>query len=336
MKKYASLLLFALLLNGCDDGDLTVDTIDFKDVTSASCDPLTNTLIYKLKPQESLLLNMPIDKTVVNDPTIEGQPPLTYTIDNAAYRVVYRAYDGTVAKENICGTIPPKTPNVTEEWIALPGGKIEITTSAVYKTPAPTDGHTEIIGYNHNIIFKNITFEKPSGPQVEPEYVFGNYQTTVPAVVVNFLEPGNAKYCPEFKKVFNNNTSNSLVIENFDGANLIKNEDTPTGNPRTSLINLNATTNNLFYRTYNGNLPLAANENYYCLQKTPTSPTVQDTWVGLAGEENVSGIIQVTTTHSIKVYKHQIVLKNATLKKGNSTFKLATDFMLGTVTTIEP
>ncbi len=333
MKKYASLLLFALLLNGCDDGDLTVETIDFAEVTSTSCDPLTNTLIYKLKPQESLLLNMPAG-TIIDEPTPINDP-LIYTIDNTSYRVVYRAYDGTVAKENICGAIPPKTPNVTEEWIILPGGKIEITTTAVYKSPAPTDGHTEITGYNHNIIFRNITFEKPSGPQVEPEYIFGDYLTTVTPVVVSFLEPGNAKYCREFKKVYNNNTSNSLVIENFDTTNLFKTEDTPAGQPRKGLINSTATTNNLYYRTYATNLPTPTTD-YYCQEKTPTSPIVKDTWVGQAGVTNVSGIIEVTTTSVNKVFTHKVVLKNVTLQKGTSTFKLATEFLLGDVTEIAP
>jgi hypothetical protein len=335
MKKYASLLLFALLLNGCDDGDLTVDTIDFDEVTSTSCDPLTNTLIYKLKPQESLLLNMPEGK-IIDEPTAINDP-LIYTIDNTSYRVVYRAYDGVIAKDNICGAIPPKTPNVTEEWIALPGGKIEITTAAVYKTPAPTDGHTEIIGYNHNIIFKNITFEKPTGPQVEAEYVFGDYLTSITPVVVSFLEPENAKYCRDYdnKKVYNNNTSNSLVIENFDATNLFKSEATPVGQPRKGLINSTATTNNLYYRTYATNLPTPTT-NYYCQEKTPTSPIVKDTWVGQAGVTNVSGIIEVTTTNSLKVYTHRVVLKNVTLQKGNSTFKLATEFLLGNVTVVEP
>ncbi|MNX39200.1 hypothetical protein D3C86_695520 [compost metagenome] len=333
MKKYASLLLFALLLNGCDDGDLTVDTIDFDEVTSTSCDPLTNTLIYKLKPQESLLLNMP-EGMIIDEPTPDDKP-LIYTIDNVNYRVVYRAYDGTVAKENICGTIPPKTPNVTEEWVGLPGGKIEITTDAVYKTPAPTDGHTEIIGYNHNIIFRNITFEKPSGPQVEAEYVFGDYLTNVTPVVVSFLEPDNAKYCSDLKKVYNNNTSNSLVIENFDKDNLFKNEDTPVGQPRIGVINSTATTNNLYYRTYATNLPTPT-QGYYCQEKTPTSPIVKDTWVGVAGVTNVSGIIEVTTTSSLKVFTHKVVLKNVTLQKGNSTFKLATEFLLGNVTVVVP
>ena len=329
MKKYACLLLFALLLNGCDDGDLTVETIDFADVASTSCDT-TSTLIYKLKSQESLLLQLP-PKSIQNQPTPDGAP-LTYDIDNINYRFFYRAYDGTVAKENICGVIPPKTPNITEEWVAT-AGKIEIITDAIYKDPAPTDGHTEIIGYNHNIVFKNITFQKPEGPQVQAEYVFGDYKTDVTPVVVTFLEPDNAKYCDVQRKVYNNNTANSLVIENLD-PNLIVNVATPVGKPRTSLINIDDKTNNLFYRTYNGNLPPPTNTQYYCLDVTPSTPTVKETWVGVTGVTNVSGIIEVTTTNTLNVFKHQVVLKNVTLKKGNSSFKLATTFNLGTVTTI--
>ena len=331
MKKYASLLLFALLLNGCDDGDLTVETIDFDTVQSTSCDPLTNTLIYKLKPQESLLLNLPANE-ILNEPTIGDT--LTYIIDNNKYRVVYRAYDGTVSNENICGAIPPKTPNVTEEWFAS-GGTIQIVTKQVDKTPAPADGHTEIVGYNHSIVFKNITFEKPSGPQVEEEYIFGDYLTNVTPVVVSFLEPDNAKYCSDLKKVYNNNTSNALVIENFDSDNLFKNEDTPAGKPRIGLINSPATKNNLYYRTYTTNLPTPT-QGYYCLEKTPTSPIVNDTWVGLAGVTNVSGIIEVTTTSVNKVFTHKVVLKNVTLQKDNSSFKLATEFLLGDVTVVAP
>lgn len=331
MKKYASLLLFALLLNGCDDGDLTVENIDFKDVTATSCDA-TNTLIYKLKPQEALILQMPENQLATQPDT------LTYTLDNSQYRFFYRTYDGTISKSNICDAIPPATPNINQEWYAI-GGKIEIVTTAVYKTPAPTDGHTEIEGYNHNITFNGITFSKPGPTQVEDNFVFGDFKTTVTPVVVAFTDEV-AKYCDVQLKVYNNNLSNSLVIENLD-KNLIVNTDTPVGIPRKSLINLNSggtpavISNNVYYRTYNTNLP-EITKDYYCTAVTPTSPTVKDTWVGVAGVENVSGIIEVTTTHSQKVYKHKVVLRNATLKKGNNTFKLATEFVLGIVTTVEP
>jgi hypothetical protein len=329
MKKFASLILFALLLNGCDDGDLTVETVDFSAITATSCDAVTNTLIYKLKPQESLLLQMP-ENSLKNTPT--SIDTLTYNIDNSLFRVFFRAYDGTISKSTICDAIPPASPKVTDEWYAT-GGQIRIATKAVYKDPAPEDGHTEIVGYNHNIIFRGITFSKPGPELINDELVFGDYKTTVEPVVVAFTDEV-AKFCDVQFKVYNNNLSNSLVIENLDKS-LIVNENTPIGAPRTSLINLNGTTNNVFYRTYNSNIP-EPTKDYYCTNLTPASPTVKDIWVGVAGVQNVSGIIEVTTTSSLKVFKHKVVLRNVTLKKDNSTFKLATEFVLGTVTTIAP
>ncbi|MBS7253134.1 hypothetical protein [Flavobacterium branchiicola] len=329
MKKIASLILFALLLNGCDDGDQTVENIDFTAVTATSCDT-TNTLIYKLKPQESLLLQMAAN-SLKNTPTTTDT--LTYNIDNSAYRVFFRAYDGTISKSSICDAIPPASPKITDEWYAT-GGQIRIATKAVYKDPAPEDGHTEIVGYNHNIIFRGITFNKPGPEQTNDEYVFGDYKTTISNPVVVAFTDEVAKFCDVQLKVYNNNLSNSLVIESLD-KDLIKNENTPVGVPRTSLINLNGTTNKVFYRTYKSNIPEPI-KDYYCTNLTPTSPTVDQTWVGVAGVENVSGIIEVTTTSSLKVFKHKVVLRNVTLSKDNSTFKLATEFVLGTVTTIAP
>ncbi|KAF2334893.1 hypothetical protein [Flavobacterium daemonense] len=334
MKKYASLLLFALLLNGCDDGNLTVETIDFKDVVSTSCDA-TNTLIYKIKPQESLLLQIPPDK-LINDATLEGKP-VVYDIDDVAYRFFYRAYDGVISKSNICDAIPPASPKINQEWHAI-SGKLEIVTTATYKDPAPADGHTEIVGYNHNITLRGVTFSKPGPVQVNDEYIFGDFKTTTDPVVVAFTDEV-AKYCDVQHKAYNNNLSNALIIENLD-ENLIKNQDTPPGQPRTSLISIPTTdpavtSNNVFYRTYNNNLP-ESTRDYYCTNTTPSSPTVKDTWTGVAGVANVSGIIEVTTTSNLKVFKHKIVIRNASMKKGNSTFKLATEFVLGTVTTIAP
>jgi hypothetical protein len=333
MKKYASFLLFALLLNGCDDGDLTVETIDFKDVVATSCDPTTNTLIYKLKPQESLLLQMPENK-LVNDPTVKDT--LTYDIDDKTFRFFYRAYDGAVTQSNVCDAIPPATPNINQEWRAL-SGKLKIATKAIYKDPAPADGHTEIVGYNHNITLKNATFSKPGPVLVNDEYPFGDYKTTVDPVVVAFTDEV-AKFCDVQLKVYNNNLSNALVIENLDKS-LIVPVDTPAGQPRKGLIssptsNPAVTVNNVYYRTYSSNITVP--KDYFCVDVTPLSPTVKDTWVGVAGEANVSGIIEITTSHTLKVYKHKVYIRNATMKKGNSTFKLATDFYLGEVTTIAP
>ncbi|MBS7232978.1 hypothetical protein KHA90_18310 [Flavobacterium psychroterrae] len=319
MKKYASLILFALLLNGCDDGDLTVDTIDFDDttITSQTCDPLTNNLIYRLKPQESLLIQLPDDK-IINDQTIKDQP-LVYDIDNSLYRVVYRAYDGTVATANICGAIPPTSPKVTEEWQATAGQIVIISQQNTDNTA--TDGSSKITGYTHNIAFRNITFLKPSGPQVEEEFNFGNFVTAYTSPSTIYTNP--VQQCSNTKQIYNFNTTSALTIDNIDPL-LIVNEITPTDKPRTGLIN--ATTNKVLLRSYiNGTLT----QSYFCGSTIPSSPAVNETWIAQNGSEGQSGIIQVTTTKVLNTYTHNIVLKSVKLVKGNSSFNLATNYILG-------
>jgi hypothetical protein len=55
-EKSSSLLVFVLALNGCDDGNLIQEDINFEDVTTESC--FTNDLIYK-NDKEALILDIP-------------------------------------------------------------------------------------------------------------------------------------------------------------------------------------------------------------------------------------------------------------------------------------
>lgn len=332
MKKYASLLLFALLLNGCDDGDLTVDSVDFEDISIQSCDPLLNTLLYKLKDQESLLLQLPLN-TLKNDATTIGDPTVI-NIDsqgNGSYRFLYRAYDGTVATANICNAIPPKAPNVTEEWLAT-SGQIVISSVQITEEDATTKA-TKITGYTHDINLKNVTFLKPSGPtQVQEDFPFGTYKTTITTpIVVTFTDANNARYCSVQQKIYNENGTTALVIKNLDPA-LIKPEATPVGVPRTGLINATATTNNVNYEIYSSTLPINTS-GYFCTSVTQTTPTVQESWAGKAGvNADNTGIIEVTTTEETNLFRHKIILRSTTLQKGNSSFMLGTSFLVGSIT----
>ncbi|SNR55703.1 hypothetical protein [Flavobacterium sp. ov086] len=318
MKKYAYLLLFALLLNGCDDGDLTVDSIDFDKVTATNCDT-TNTLLYKIKDRESILLQL-APSSLINNPTPEGQP-VKYDIKNdSQYRVVYRAYDGTVGVPNICGIIPPKTPNVIEEWLGT-SGKIEITTTQITTVPSEVDGSTRITGYNHNIIFRNISFLKPTQmTQVEAEYIFGDFKITQDPPTLTFAKPDEAGECPDLKQVYNYNAAFYIMLEHFDPT-LFVNVATPPGVPR--VRNITATENNVVYRTLTG---VALNKDYFCNAIAPTNPAVKETWNG------TSGTVEVTTEIAGTIVQHTIVIKNVTLVKGNSSFKLGNNFAMGTVT----
>lgn len=322
MRKFACLLLFALLLNGCDDGDITVDTIDFDEVTATSCDPKTNQLIYKLKSQEALLLQMP-DGTLENEPTAVGTPN-TFSINNNNFRLFYRSYDGTVATSNICDLIPPTTPKIINEWFAK-SGTIEIRTTA-QTTLNETTGATTISGYTHNIIITNLTYSVESLDVTQPRIVFGDFKTTIDTEDrLNLTFTKQVKQCTDDKKqVYVYNENSAMTIDNIDPL-LIQNVATPANQPRISV--LGATTNKLLYRVYTGGV---LSDGFFCTTTTPTTPTLKETWAAVNGVVNESGIIEVTTTTDAPgIFKHTFRLRNTSLIKGNNKFNLGTSYLMG-------
>ncbi|QBN18200.1 hypothetical protein [Flavobacterium nackdongense] len=322
MKRVFSLLIFALFLNGCDDGNLTLETIDFEDAPTQSCG--SNDIIYKLKEKEALLLEIP-NSTFVNEPT-DPSSPIVIDIDNSTNRVVYRFYDGTVSADNICNTIPPAKPYITDQWTAT-SGKIEITTTTV-TSAGSIPGSTVITGYKHRIVFKNITFLKTNGTQVYETFVFGDYVT--PATPLPFGFDKTLEQCSNTttKQVYNYTSGESLTLDKLEPS-LISNVETPVNSPRTALIG--AAKNQLVYRLYSNGV---LTPSYFCNLIQPALPTVSEEWNGVNGIDNVSGIIEVTTIKSgTTAFKHTIVIKNATLKKGNSSFKLGDVFTYGELIT---
>lgn len=319
MKRILSLLAFAILFNSCDDGNLTLETINFEDITTQSCS--ANEILYKLKDREALLLQIPLS-SFKNEPTTSGSPT-SINIDNSTYRVVYRFYNGTISSNNICSIIPPATPYVNDQW-TVSAGTIQITTTADISTNT-SNNSTRINGYNHNIIFKNITFDKNNGTQVYDSFTFGLYKTTITALPFGFEK--ELKQCTTSKQVYDFKGSEAFTLDNLE-ASLIVNEETPLNTPRTALIG--SVKNKVTYRLYSGIIT----PNYFCATTTPTTPTISQEWNALDGVAGVSGIIEVTTIkNGTSAYKHTIVLKNTTLKKGNNDFRLGDNYIYGELTT---
>jgi hypothetical protein len=315
MRRVVSILAIALLLNSCDDGDLIQEDISFENVATQSCG--TNNIIYKLKDREALLLEIP--KT-----SFTNEVNLTNTIIdiNSSNRVVYRFYNGTVSTNNICETIPAVTPVVSDQWIAS-NGKINIKTTAI-KSVNTTENSSRITGYNHNIFFKNITFTKSNGTQVYETFPFGDYVTT--AVTLPFLFDKTVEKCSLSNIIYNYTSNESLTLD-IDPT-LIANEATPLNTPRTGIIG--TTKNILSYRLFSGLLTA----NYFCNTTVPTTPSISQEWNAVTGNANVNGIIEVTTTtNGPGSFKHTIVLKKVTLKKGNSDFLLGDNFVFGDLLT---
>jgi hypothetical protein len=318
MKRFLSLLAFVLVLNGCDDGDLIQEDINFQDIATASC--TTNDIIFKLKEKEALLLEIP-RSSFVNEPSLTDAPT---TIDiNNSNRVVYRFYNGIVSTNNICETIAPASPTVTDQWNAT-AGKIQIFTTAV-KTLNETENSTRISGYNHNIVFKNITFAKSNGTQVYETFPFGDYVTS--ATPLPFLFDKTVEKCNSSNLVYNYTSSEALTLD--IEPSLIVNTVTALNSPRTGIIG--TTSNKLTYRLFTG-APLTG--DYFCGATTPATPLINQQWTAVSGVTAVSGIIEVTTTtNGPTAFKHTIVLKKVTLKSGNSTFLLGDNYVYGDLLT---
>jgi hypothetical protein len=314
MKRLLALFLLGIVINACDDGDLEVENIDFTEVTATIC--TSKDVVYKIKDSEMLLIEIPAS-TFANDQTPEGTPisiPITSSV-----KVKYRQYNGSITADNICPTIPNANPSLQEEWNAT-AGTIQITTTAI-KSTNQTTGATRITGYRHYIVFKNITFEKPDGVQTYETYVFGNYNTTVSALPLNFGEEAQKSTCDT--RVFNISGSELLTFNTSNYASLFENVVTTT--PRTALINFS---NTLSYNIYNN----VVNNAFLCTNPLPTTPVLLEEWNAVDGVENVSGIIEITTNDDGLGgvgFRHTIRLKKVTLKKGNSDFYLGDDYLLG-------
>lgn len=319
MKNIWGLLVFILLLNGCDDGDLTVETINFDDVAINECE--TNDILYKINTNEVLILLIPEDQNPYENVSGVTEYPV-----NSQNQVRYRLYNGPVGSDNICATIQPGTPQISEEWIAT-AGTIVVTTSPVYSVPDVTTGATKILKYNHNIVFKNLIFQRPDGNQVYDEMIFGDYLTTASTLPFAFI-PDDIAQCAAKNTIYNVALSRieSLAIENFD-TELIKNEIGTV----TQIIG--STNNKLVYQLYGSAIQLPVSD-YFCNTTAPLLPLVFETWIGENGNlENESGIIEVITTAEGNGFSHEIRLKNVTFSNGNTTFYFGNNILYGILKT---
>ncbi len=301
-----------MLLMACDDGNVTVQNINFDSVTAHNC----NDLVYKLNSNEAFIIEITENALAfTNEPTVSNTPK-TYQISSANH-VVYRFYNGTVATANICSTISPATPSVSEEWIAT-SGTIEITTTANKSTNSATNG-TRITGFNHYIVLRNITFSKPVGEQRYETFVFGNYTTTpTNAMPLGFTTSSFLTKCTSSNVLSNRSGSEALTLD-IDPS-LIVGTITPVGSPRKGL--LSSTSNILTYRLFESIISQPA----IC---SGTLPTILEEWNAVDGVMDVSGIVEVTTVSNGSGFLHSIHLKGVTLKKGTSDFYLADDYYLG-------
>jgi hypothetical protein len=337
MKKLVGLLVLLFSFNACDDGDFNIESFDFTNATTNSCNNgETGFFIYRINDNESLILQIP-EINFKNEITPTGVPrnlPI-----NSTNKVIYRLYNGVLNTNVICNTIPPANPTVSKEWNAL-SGTIEISTF-VNKEVNETTNATEIVGYTHTIVLRNVNFDTGNGnQQLFTELVFGDYVTSSLRqgdFDVNISKCGNDNSflfkIPIIGSTTPTNIPPQAMTLNID-PNLFLAEVTPVDNPRTALMDGNTNLLKLVY--FNG---IIGNE-FLCSTVTPTFPIPIEEFNANNGEVGISGIIEVSTTIEYEIptdnlspvigHRHKITLKNVTMTKV-STPELQVSFNLGTV-----
>jgi len=326
MKKFLGLLVFIVLLNGCDDGDVTVQTINFDDVNAASCNG--GELIYKLKGNEALFMKIPAALNAFENIISAANTPKVFHIGGEII-VRYRAYSGTVAANNICPVeIPPISPIATIEWIAT-AGDIEVTTTAVYSDPDALTGRIKLEKYNHNIVIKNLRFATNNGIVLYDKFIFGDYTTLATPLPLGFLKE-NMKLCPSGTTLYNaaDGGIEGIFIQNIDPALL---SIVVLNTPKIGYIS--TTTNKLSYRLFTTALQTGTNESYFCGATLPATPAVNEEWLADDGA-GATGIIEVTTTtNGPGSFLHTIKLKGVTFRKGTATFYFGNSITIGELIT---
>lgn len=322
MKKFLGLLLMVFLLQGCDDGDFTIqDAFDFSPFAGRSCNASeSGFFVYKINGNQALLLQIP-ESNFKNEATLEGQPRIVTIGGNS--KVIYRLFNGEVSTNSICSSIPPATPIITDEWNAI-SGTIEII-SIANKSINTTTNATTITGYTHTVTFKNIQFETSSGTiQLYDQLSFGTYVTTVVSFA-NFTAIPVAR-CQ-------NNTQLLYKISNTQALQLKINTQTlPTTSGVSSILLDNNTS--VSYLKYDGTL----SGTFFCNTPLPSTPILTETWNANPGVPSESGILEITTTeirdleNNVIGYLYQFNLIKVTLSKGVEFFYLGDTYDFGEIT----
>ena len=167
MKKYfiGIAFLFVFLLS-CNDGDVTIQRIEFRGTEAYSCTGnIAIDFLYKTQDKQALILSFNNGLLNNQEGTITGSIPTNF-------KLYYRIFDSAPSRTYFCTTPPASSPRVTSE-IQAQGGSVEITTKATQDTQNNTTKYTHIIR------IKDLLITNSDGERlIESNFNFGTYQTT--------------------------------------------------------------------------------------------------------------------------------------------------------------
>ena len=118
MNRFLAILLFSLLLQSCNDGDIIITTFNFDKADLKTCGSVGNYVFYKVNPQAQESLSL---KLSFADSLYKIAETKVFTLDGTTNFVNYRNYDGALGSGYFCSSIPPTSPIVTVDYLGASG-----------------------------------------------------------------------------------------------------------------------------------------------------------------------------------------------------------------------
>lgn len=141
MKKIVILLL-AFILNSCNDGNFSVPVFNFTN-TITSCGQY---ILYKTSTDKTEVLILTLTPTQIGNIIGDTSYPISSTVS-----ITYRIFNTGIDGNYFCQTIPPATPTIKKELLAV-SGNVNISTSEILKNGVVT-------GYSYSITMSKLLFD---------------------------------------------------------------------------------------------------------------------------------------------------------------------------------
>jgi hypothetical protein len=155
------ILLLALILNSCNDGNFEVPSFDFTETVNHCGEYIL--YITNTEKKEVMILTLSPDEINTTEGT-KSYPILS------PIQVNYRIFDAAIGTTYFCQSIPPASPNVLKDLNAT-DGEINITTTAVKENDI-------ITGYDYTITITNLLFKDGDQKVFFETFNFGTLQLT--------------------------------------------------------------------------------------------------------------------------------------------------------------
>lgn len=131
MSRLFVILFLSVLLQGCSDGDVIITTFDFENADLKTCGDIGNYVFYKENSSvfESLSLRLGTTDTIYKTAGTK-----TYQLSGTTNFVNYRSYDGRLGANYFCSSIPPTSPRVESDYLAV-SGTVQVIVTFEYINP---------------------------------------------------------------------------------------------------------------------------------------------------------------------------------------------------------